>query len=585
MKIGYLIKNGTVVDGTGKPPFKADIRVRDGRITALEVGLERQDRERVIDATDCYVTPGFIELHNHYDGPMWWNPTMEPMPGYGVTTSINGNCGFSAAPVSDDPVVRAEMVKIFSFFEDIPEKPFLELLPWDWRKWSEYRASLQRNVRIPVNYAAYVGHIAIRLAVMGLEAWDRAATPQEIERMCELLRDALDAGALGLSSNMLDHDWQDRPVPTWKADDAEWSALFDVVASHQGAVVEIIVDYLMRMNAGETLQRMGRIAKGKKIRIQFTGAVPTFAFAAPMIPGALTAFEELRAQGHDFWTSYHHRAPTSLINFVSAIHFAMTNNLAWAEIINTKDEEAKFALLKSPEWRERGRAGWEQTLAQSSSKYPEKILLMESETGAGPVGVTLRDYMDESGVEHPSDALADWVLENGVRSILRLADVPNEEKTLDRMFREPWALGNVSDSGAHGQMFCGVGDNLMLITKYVRDEKRLKIEEAVRIITGQVAEHFGLDDRGILAVGKAADIAVFNLEEIQIRPDRKRWDVPDGEGGRTFRLIRSAAPMRLTMVNGIPTFDNNDFTGKFPGRYIGPAGVETGEPAQVSELV
>jgi N-acyl-D-aspartate/D-glutamate deacylase len=126
-----LIRGGTVVDGTGAPARTADVRIRDGLITEVGPRLTAGPRERVIDAAGCYVTPGFIETHNHFDAPMWWMPTLDPMPGYGVTTSVNGNCGFSAAPVSDDPEVRLEMVKIFSFFEDIPIKPFVEVLPWD----------------------------------------------------------------------------------------------------------------------------------------------------------------------------------------------------------------------------------------------------------------------------------------------------------------------------------------------------------------------------------------------------------------------------------------------------------------------
>jgi len=491
------------------------------------------------------------------------------MPGYGVTTSINGNCGFSAAPVHDDPAVRKEMVNIFSFFEDIPAKPFLELLPWDWRKWSEYRSSLERRVKVPVNYAAYVGHIAIRLAAMGMDAWERAATPGEIAKMCDLLDDALSAGALGLSSNLLDHDANDRPVPTWKANDAEWSALMDVIERHEGTVIEVIVDYLARFNAPESIERIAGLARGRKIRIQITGGVPTLDVFAPLIPAAMELRNKLKAEGLDFWMSYHHRSPTLMINFNSSLLWAQSNNYAWGEVIQTKGEEAKLALLNDPAWRTKARSSWQETFDQSPVKYPEQIQLIESETGAGPIGITLKEYMDRVGVDSPSDALADWVLENGVGSILRLADMANHEDTLMTMFRDPQALGNVSDSGAHGQMFCGVGDNILLLTKYVRDTKRLTIEEAIHIITGQVAEHYSMRDRGVISVGKAADIAIFNLDEIELRPEEKRWDVPDGEGGCTFRWSRAAAPMRLTLVNGVATFDHGDFTGKFPGHYIG----------------
>jgi N-acyl-D-amino-acid deacylase len=317
MDLGFLIKNGIVVDGTGCKPYEADVRVRRGIIAQIGENLQREGRERVVDARGCFVSPGFIEVHNHFDGPMWWLPSLEPMPGYGVTTSINGNCGFSAAPVHDDPAVRKEMVNIFSFFEDIPAKPFLELLPWDWRKWSEYRSSLERRVKVPVNYAAYVGHIAIRLAAMGMDAWERAATPGEIAKMCDLLDDALSAGALGLSSNLLDHDANDRPVPTWKANDAEWSALMDVIERHEGTVIEVIVDYLARFNAPESIERIAGLARGRKIRIQITGGVPTLDVFAPLIPAAMELRNKLKAEGLDFWMSYHHRSPTLMINFNS----------------------------------------------------------------------------------------------------------------------------------------------------------------------------------------------------------------------------------------------------------------------------
>jgi N-acyl-D-aspartate/D-glutamate deacylase len=580
MQTTFLIKGGTVVDGTGAAPYQADVRVKHGIIAEIGQGLERELRERVVDASGCYVTPGFFESHNHFDGPVWWMPTLEPMPGYGVTTSINGNCGFTAAPVHDDPAVRAEMVRIFSFFEDIPEKPFMDLLPWDWSKWSEYRHSMENRVKVPVNYAAFVGHLAIRLAVMGMDAWERAATPEEIKKMCAHLDDALSAGAIGMSSNLLDHDDQDRQVPTWKADDAEWTALMDVIERHDGAVMQVIVDYIARFNAAEQIEKLAKLLRGRSIRIQIAGAVPTVHYAQPGFASAMSAFQALKEEGLDVWAGYHHRNATGMVSFTSSLMFAQSNNYAWGEIISTQGEEAKLAMLADPEWRARGRAGWDQTFPQSPLGQPSEIELFESETGAGPIGLTLRDYMDRTGVEHPSDALADWVIENGVGAILRMSNLPHYEDALLAMFNEPKALGNLSDSGAHGKMFCGVGDNVLLLTEYVRDRKILKIEEAINILSGRPAAHFNMHDRGELKVGKAADIVVFNLDEIEQRPDEKRWDVPDGEGGRTFRYSRKAAPMRLTLVNGVATFDLGDFTGNFPGRFIGPANEEFAEAAE-----
>ena len=173
---GVLIQGGMVVDGTGAPSRIADVRIRDGLITEVGEDLDCGPEERSVDATGCYVTPGLIESHTHFDGTMWWQPDLDPLPGCGVTTVVMGNCGFALAPLHEDPEVQAQVVKIFSFFEDIPEEPFFEKLPWDWRKWSEYQASMTRNVNVPINYGTFVGHIALRLSVMGMDAWERAAT-------------------------------------------------------------------------------------------------------------------------------------------------------------------------------------------------------------------------------------------------------------------------------------------------------------------------------------------------------------------------------------------------------------------------
>lgn len=146
-----LISGGIVVDGTLAPARRADVRLREGRIAAIAPDLRPEPGERVIDATGCHVAPGFIESHTHLDGVMWWQPDLAPLPGNGVTTVIGGNCGFALAPAHEDPKVRDEVIEIFSFFEDFPKGPFRSHLPWDWRTWSEYRASVERHVRAPIH--------------------------------------------------------------------------------------------------------------------------------------------------------------------------------------------------------------------------------------------------------------------------------------------------------------------------------------------------------------------------------------------------------------------------------------------------
>jgi hypothetical protein len=338
---------------------------------------------------------------------MWWQPDLDPLPGYGVTTVVMGNCGFALAPLPEDPAARAEVVKIFSFFEDIPERPFFENLPWDWMSWSEYKASLTRRVAVPTHYASFVGHIAIRLAAMGMDAWQRAATPDEIARMARDLEDALAAGALGLSTNLMDHDGSDRPVPTLLAADEELRALFEVLARHRGATLQVVIDTVMRMTAVEALGRVERLIGSLPIRLQWAG-LPTLRWQKEhgIQKPLLEMHERYAREGRDFWTGYAHVPVTTVVSFDRSLLFAQSNEYVWHEVVTAVGADAKCALLRSPEWRARARHSWDElALPTCPFRRPRPMLLDHSENGAGPVGVRLGDYADAKGL-HPSDALA-----------------------------------------------------------------------------------------------------------------------------------------------------------------------------------
>lgn len=563
-----LIKNGTVVDGTGAAAYEADVRVRGGRIVEIGRALPLQAKERAIDATGCFVAPGFIEAHNHWDAAVWWSPNMEPFPAYGVTTSINGNCGFSLAPLPQNDAGKQDIIDIFNFFEDIPEYPMRTMVAWDWTKWSEYRASHDRNVRTPVNFASFCGHIPIRLAVMGQEAWERAATASEISQMCALLEDALQAGAMGLSSNQLDRDKHDRPLPTQLAEDDEYLALLKVLAGYPGTTFQLIIDNWMRMTATRIVDRLGKVAKEAGVPFQWAG-LPTLDFQQGAAAEQWELHDRFKQEGLPFWTGFTHIQFMFSVDFKRTLLFAQLGLQAWQDIIEIKDDEAKLAMLADSTWRAKAREAWDSGFANNAFT-PQSVFLRESENGAGPVGVKLEEFMASENIAHPSDALADWVIRNGTDSVALQDGWATVPETIVKLLKDPQSIANVSDAGAHGKMFCGAGDCVSLLTDYVRDGKHLTIEEGIRALTGKQAEFFGLHDRGTIELGKAADLVVFNLNEIERRDEVKIWDVPDGHGGRTYRYIRPPAPMRLTMVAGVPTFDNGEFTGRFPGAFIGP---------------
>ncbi|MDP4651596.1 MAG: amidohydrolase family protein [Haliea sp.] len=569
-----LIRNGTVIDGTGAAGFAADVRVHDGVIAEVAAGLAPAADETVVDATGCIVSPGFIESHTHFDGAMWWDDKLDPLPGYGVTSLVMGNCGFSVAPVSDDEAARREVVGIFSFFEDIPEQPFFDSLPWDWRSWPEYRDSMVKNVKLPANYAAFCGHIALRLAVMGLDAWDRAATPAEVDKMCFLLDEALAAGALGMSTNLFDHDGQDRPVPSLQADDHELQSLMAVISRHPGATLQVIVDTFRNMTAPDTMRRIARLSDGMPLRVQWAG-LPTLVFQRDMMgiqAPLVELHEQFKREGRDFWTGYAHIAVTSTLSVQSSLIFAQSNDYVWHEVVTAEGDEAKEAVLRDPSWRERARESWD-TKAFEFSPFPAgragHLLLMNTDNGVGPTHLTLGEYQEQIGAPHPSDAMAEWLLANGLQSTVTMPPFECDRDMVLSLMRDPYTVGNISDAAAHGQMLCGGGENIKLFTDFVRCGE-LTVEEAVHIQTGKLASHFGFHDRGVIAAGKRADLTIFHLDEVQERDMKRVFDVPDGKGGFTWRWSRDAAPMRMTMVNGEVTFDGQQSTSARPGKMLQP---------------
>lgn len=564
-----LIKGGTIVDGTGAPAHPGDVRVRDGVIAEIGTNLAPVAGERTVDASGCIVTPGFIEPHTHMDAVMWWQPSLDPLPGFGVTTAVIGNCGFTAAPVHDDPEVRLEMVKIFTFFEEVPIKPFLERLPWDWRTWSEYKTSVEAHCPTSTNVAGYAGHIALRLAVMGMDAWDRAATAEERDRMCALLEDALKAGALGMSSNLMDHDSLDRPVPSLVADDAEWTALIGVLARYPGSQLQVILDTFFKLKAPEQMERLGNLCRGTGVRVQLAGAGGLLRFQDGIREKMWEITARQKQEGLDFWPSFAHVPPTTALNFFSSSSFAQANEYVWHEVVQAPTVEAKLALLNDADFRARARDSWDnKAYRQSLVANPHMMLLTDSENGAGPVGLSLKDLAEQRGL-HPSDALADWVIANGVQSIVSRVPHPMAHEETLQMLHDPKTVGGISDAGAHGQMLCGGGENILFFTEFLK-KRELTLEQAVHVMTGKQAEHFNFTDRGVLKTGLKADIAVFSLDEVQTQPLKRSFDVPDGQGGYTWRFTRDAAPMRLTLVNGVPTFENGAFTGALPGTFVSP---------------
>ena len=550
-----LVRGGQIVDGTGAPARPGDVRVRDGVIVEIGEHLEASG-EPTIDATDAYVTPGLMDCHTHFDGEMFWDPSLDPLPLYGMTTAVMGNCGLGIAPIR--PATRDAVADLMCFVEDLPFSLFDTQVPWGWESWSQYHAVASR-VPITATLFAYTAHNALRAYAMGTDAWQRPATEAERTTMAQMLADALRHGSLGLSTNFFDTDRARNLVPSRVADDAEFEALFDVLAQFPRTSLQLI--------ARETAdaRRMCELAGPKRIRIlRLTGSFEEH--GADLI-------ELIAAQRWDVWRMGGGNQPTTpRLGFDTSIGTAAVT--AWHQMVNGPTEN-KLPLLHDADWRARARHDWDHPLReQNSFKDLGSFILSESENGTGPIGLSLADLAQQRGL-HPSDALADWVIANGLGSrYTRLQmgpDSAGREAMVRRNIDDPRAVMGGTDAGAHLRMFCGAGANSYLLTHWVKERHVMSVERAVHGLTGRIAACFSLHDRGVIALGKRGDLAVFSLDEIALHDEVKVSDLPDGQ----WRYTRPSGGFRATVVGGTPTVLDGRATGAAPAR-IGNASTSAG---------
>ena len=554
-----LITGGNVVDGTGAPAYPADVRVVDGVITEIGPGLEPRG-ERVVDATGCVVAPGIIDTHTHLDGAMWWNPDLDPLPASGNTACVFGNCGNSIAPL--DGPQRDEIVDLLCFLEDLPLEAFERLVPWTWTTWPEYMDAL-RGQPTTVHVGGYLGHLALRTYVMGPAAWERAATSDEIARMVAVLDEGLAAGALGLSMNTFDKDRTLRPVPGYLATDDEYRALFATIARHAPATAQIITLFTDHEASLADARRFARLAKETGIRLQFPG-LPMNTRDDERRPDFWALFDELRPDGVDMWPVVAFTPLAPFFSFERSIVFQRIP--AWNDVLNGPPED-KLATLADPAWRDRARTDWDNRTHSNISRVdrPHEMFFSVSETGVGPLDVSLADYAEQTGL-HLSDALAEWIIANGIGSLMVGTPEQLSEADIVRALRDEQTLTNITDAGAHLQLFAAAGEHVYLLTHFVRDAGLLTIEEGVHALTGRTAGFFGLRDRGVIEVGKVGDLCVFALDELELGEEERVWDVPYG----TWRLRRKPAGFRATIVAGTPTWIDGAPTGARPGQVLTP---------------
>jgi len=555
-----LIKGGKVVDGTGQPAFKADVRVRDGRI--VEIGPDlAPNGEEVRDAAGCYVTPGFIDTHTHYDAALFWDPSCDPIVQHGVTTILIGNCGLSLAPVRKDNV--AGLVQLFSYIEDLPRDVFQSEVPWNWETFPEYATEMKKRAW-GVNVVSLVSHSLLRVYEIGDEAWKRASTSEETSRIAIAYAEALKAGAFGVSTSRFDRSPAGDLVPSFYSDEAEFEALFAETAKVNG-LIQIIPDMADIKEQEADLREMGAYSARH-------GGVPVLSngiYDRPDIPGygakLVQVGKEIQAAGGNFHFLASPRSIELGINFHQCFNFIYVP--AWNELVQPDvPAEEKKRRLADPEWRARARADWDGVKEGFPSGGMERLFRI-TEVGKPELEKYLAltfDVILDQNPGHPSDRLADWVLENDLKAEFVYPFTNTDAAKVGELLASDVSLISGSDAGAHIGSFDGAGDVTLVLTRHVRERGDLTLEDAVKKMTKDQADVLSMKDRGVLEVGAIADIAVFDLDALHWAPEKKVNDIPGG----LPRFRRPEGGFRYTFISGVLAQENGVLTGEMPARFL-----------------
>ena len=533
MAADIVIRGGTVLDGTGSPGLVADVAVTDGVISEIGTGLDGREE---LDAGGNVVTPGFIDIHTHYDAQVFWDPALTPSCWHGVTSVVAGNCGFSIAPCR--PEHRDLLAHTLQHVEDMDVATLEAGVPWDFESFPEYLDSVERRGTV-LNYGAYVGHTAVRLFVMGDEGYEREqATDGEITAMQRVVAEAITSGAMGFATSASPTHAGDsgRPVPSRLADLAEVEALLAPLGELGRGVAALLPGE--RVKHGDVYGVQRRLGRP----LTWTALLTIKGF--PWHEGIVADNDAARAEGGEVWPQISVRPLTFQMNLREPFTFNMAN--AFSELMAEADT-VRSDRYADPEWRTRAlheldhdillKPNWPSIEVAESATHPElvdrRVVDIATERGCTPLDVMLDVSLDED-------------LEPRFRSVL----ANNDPDAIAWLLQRDGLLIGLADSGAHVSQLCDACFSTDLLGNWVRERGVIDLPRAVHKLTGEPAAVFGLDGahgRGILREGMAADIAVFDPDTVAPGPLRRVRDFPaNGE-----RLVADApVGMQHVVVNG-----------------------------------
>ena len=565
-----VIRNGLVVDGTGAPPRSADVAITDGVIVA--VGDDVGPANREIDANGALVTPGFVDVHTHYDGQATWDPELTPSSWHGVTTTVFGNCGVGFAPARPDE--HDWLIQLMEGVEDIPGAALADGIDWRWESFPQYLDALERMPRV-MDVATQVPHGSVRGYVMGERgARNEEPTPEELQAMADIVKEGVRAGALGFTTSrtMLHRALDGEPVPGTFAGDEEIRAMGRAVAEAGGGVVEVASD----IGLGGLEGRFGNDVAWMRDLAERHGLTVTYALtqadrhpdqwrdllqlsAAPIAgDGRVLAQVAGRPAGLLLGLE------TSLHPFKEHPSYVALADLPLAErVAELRKPEVKAAVL-AEQSRFTGR--FNHDIVHGFHKmYP----LGEQPNYEPSPDQCIARLAESAGID-PYELAYDTLLGDEGRALLFFPLTDFSEHSLDptlERLRHHGAFLSLSDGGAHCRLICDASTPTFMLSHWTRDRSngpKLTIAEAVKLQTLDTATIYGLGDRGTLEVGKKGDVNVIDYDALRLGPPRMTYDLPTGAP----RLLQTAEGYLATVVSGQVTWRNGEPTGARPGVLV-----------------
>jgi N-acyl-D-aspartate/D-glutamate deacylase len=555
MAFDLVIRNGLVVDGTGRPAQRADVAIADGRIK--EIGPVSGAAKASIDAADCVVAPGFIDPHTHYDAQICWDGALTPSSWHGVTSVVLGNCGVGLAPCRPDTreVAMRDLVNVEAIPFDVLERG----ISWDWETFPEYMDAAQRR-KPALNLAFLAPLTPFRHYVLGEESMERAATPDETARIRALLAEAMDAGAFGFSSTILNQHlgFQGRPLACRNASHDELKAYANVLKERSKGAIEIALTRQISVLEEDQCEMLDFLLEESGRPVTFIALFDrddlpeavrdTLRRAAPMIArGARPQTSPL-----PLTREIDMRSPFSFAAFPS-----------WKRVFADKSKEAQRAAYRDPAFRNQFREELNNPMAFGNW---ERITLHEVHAPALKrfEGLSVAEIARAEGKDGV-DTFLDLTLADDLELEFTMTSFNTRVDRMAELLNNPSILIGLGDGGAHVDMLCDAGYPTYLLGTWVRERGVMKLEEAVRRLTSDPADLFGIRDRGRLLPGLAADVAIFDPATIgSSNRGERRYDLPGG--GK--RMVMPSRGVQYTIVNGAITYAQGALTGMAAGQAL-----------------